>query len=137
MSPSCDVEVGVGRVRMPGRRLEALLRSRARVAAREVAELELLLLSEGLALQIAPSRARRWWLVDVEVEQVAALRVEALERRLHVEEKAREVLEQAHVALDDEDLLRERGVAGPRLDVAGDRVARGVAPAASGAKPDA
>ena len=35
---------------------------------------------------------------------------------------------QAHVALDEEDLLRKHGVARMGLDVGGQRVARGIAP---------
>ena len=71
-------------------------------------------------------------LVDVEVEHVAALGVQALERLLHVEQEPGEVLEQAHVALDDEHLLRQHRVARVGLDVRGDRVAGGVAPLGDG-----
>ena len=66
--------------------------------------------------------------MDIQIQRIAALAVNRLQRLLHVEQKPGEVFDQAHVALDEEDLLREDGVAGMGLDVGRQRVAGSVAP---------
>ena len=95
------VEIGVGLVGDAGRRLDALLRPVGLVAAGEVAELELLPQAERVGVQARRAARAERQLVDIEVEQVAALIVQALQRLLDVEQEPGEVLEEAHVALDE------------------------------------
>src|SRR5262249_37077979 len=80
-------------------------------------------LSEGLAAELRRAAGAYGGLVDVQVERVTTLLMDRLERRLDVEEKAGEVLDQAHRPLHEEDLLRQRRVAVPDLEVAAGGVA--------------
>ena len=92
------VEIGVGRVGMAGGGLDALLR--ARVTDRRARSSRARAPASGREpcprSRAEPARADGV-LVDVEIEQVAALAVRALQRLLHVEQEAGEVLAQAHV----------------------------------------
>ena len=109
MNPGIDVEpdvaelrfeIGVGRVGMTGSGFDSLLGPLHPVAAREVAELELLRLAENLAPQPRRSLGSHRDLVHVEIDEIAALVVRALQRLLDVEQEPGEVLAQAHSAAD-------------------------------------
>jgi len=88
------LDVRLRRIRMPRARLEALLDPRRVVVPREVPELELLPLPEGLPLDSRGATRPHGQLVHVEIQHVAALRVDRLEWLLHVEEEAGEILEE-------------------------------------------
>ena len=75
------------------------------VDAREVAALELLAEAERLAMPSREAAGSERDLVEVEVDEVAALVVRLLRRLLDVDEEPRPVLAQAHRAVDDEELL--------------------------------
>ena len=104
--------------------LEPLLAPFHVVPAREVSEFQLLPLSERFSMEARGAPSADGKLLHVQVEHVSALKMQALERLLDIEQVAGEVLEQAHVAFDDEHLLREGRVSGLGLDVGVSRVAR-------------
>src|SRR3954468_21256318 len=112
---------------MAGSGFDSLLGPLHSVPAREVAELELLRLTENLAPQPRGPLGSHRDLVHVEIDEVAALVMRGLERLLDVEQEPGEVLAQAHCATDEEKLLRQGDVALLGLDVTRDREARRVA----------
>src|SRR5256885_3704316 len=120
------LEIGLGCVRTTRGILDPLLGAAHGVAAREVAELELLRLSECGALQTRRSAPTDGDLLHVEVDEVPPLAVGGLKRFLDVEQEAGEVFAQAHGAIDQKKLLPEGGVALPAFDVSREREARRV-----------
>ena len=75
------------------RGLQALLRSLRLIAAREVAQLQLLAQPEYVGVQARGAARTDGQLVHVEVQGVAALVVNGLQRLLHVEQEAGEVFD--------------------------------------------
>src|SRR5262249_32818962 len=116
-------EVGLEKVGDARGGFDAVLRRCGAVAAREVSELELLIVTERFGAPACGAARADGGGVAVEVEEVAALGVGVLLGALDVEKEAGEVLAQAHVAEDEEELLLEERVAVARLEVAPRRVA--------------
>ena len=105
--------------------LEAVLRRGRLFAAGVVAELHLLRQVEELPVPARRAARAQGHLVELEVEEIAALVVEVLRRLLRVGEEAGEVFEEAHLPVDDEELLRVVEGADAFLVGDGQRVARG------------
>ena len=118
-----EVEVRVGVIGMAGRRFDALLHARAEVAAREVAELELLRLVQHDAGQPRVAAQPDGLLHDVQVDEIAALAVRLLQRLLNVEQEAGEVLAQPQRPHDAEEHVLGGDVPGLVRQLRRDRVA--------------